>query len=243
MEVRKQLGYMTQAFSLYGELTRPPEPGPARAPLSPAAGQGEGAHRGAGRAIRSRRASRCAGRRPAAGLAPAAVAGGRGAARAGDADPRRADLGRRSGRARQLLGAADRSFAQAGRHDLRHDALHERRDALRPHLADARGQGAGVRRAAEADRQRAARTTWKTPSSATWRTRSPTRRRGDEQGRRRRHARAPARRAACAAAGAREAPSAAAAPRPDARLHAQRDACRSCAIRSAWRSPSSARRC
>ena len=52
MEVRKNLGYMTQAFSLYGELTRPPEPGPARAPLSPPAGQGEGAHRGAGRAIR-----------------------------------------------------------------------------------------------------------------------------------------------------------------------------------------------
>ena len=39
MEVRKNLGYMTQAFSLYGELTVLQEPGPARAALSPAAGQ------------------------------------------------------------------------------------------------------------------------------------------------------------------------------------------------------------
>ncbi len=46
MEVRKNLGYMTQAFSLYGELTRAPESGAARAPLSPARGQGQGAHRG-----------------------------------------------------------------------------------------------------------------------------------------------------------------------------------------------------
>ena len=123
---------------------RPPEPGLARAPVSPSAGQGESAHRGAGREIRPRHASRCAGRGPADGLAPAAFAGGRRAARAANPDPGRAHVGRRSGRPRQLLGAADRSLAEAGRDDLRDDALHERRDALRPHLAHERGKGAGV---------------------------------------------------------------------------------------------------
>ena len=151
---------------------RPPEPGPARAPLSPAARQGQDAHRGAGGAVRAGRAPRRPGRGPAHGPAPAAVARGRRAARAADPDPRRADLRRRSGRARQLLGAADRPVAQAGRHHLRHHPLHERGHALRPHLADERGQGAGLRRAAEADRRSAARPAWRRRSSATWRTRS-----------------------------------------------------------------------
>ena len=62
MEVRNNLGYMTQAFSLYGELTVRQNLVLRRAPLSPAAGQGEGAHRGAGRAIRPRAAPRRAGR-------------------------------------------------------------------------------------------------------------------------------------------------------------------------------------
>ena len=110
------------------------------------------------------------------GPAAAALARGRRAARAADPDPRRADVGRRSGRARQLLGAADRPLAQAGRHDLRDDALHERRDALRPHLADERGQGAGLRRAAEADRRARRRQASRRRSSATWRTRSRERR-------------------------------------------------------------------
>ena len=62
--------------------------------------------------------------------------------------------------------------------------------ALRPHLAHARGQGAGLRRAAEADRRSAAPPAWRRPSSATWRTRSPApRRRGNGK------AEAPARRA------------------------------------------------
>ena len=71
--------------------------------------------------------------RPAARHSPAAVARRRDRARAGDADPRRADLGRRSAGARPVLGAADRSVAQPGRDDLRLDPFHERGRALRPH--------------------------------------------------------------------------------------------------------------
>ncbi len=157
MEVRKNLGYMTQAFSLYGELTvrqnlvlharlyhLPPD-------------KANAADRRAGRTLRPRHAPRRAGRLAAHGDASAPVARRRGPARAADPDPRRADLGGRSGRARQLLGAADRSVAQSGRHDLRDDALHERRHALRPDLAHARRQGPRLRRAAEADRRSAMR--------------------------------------------------------------------------------------
>ena len=80
-------------------------------------------------------------------------------ARAGGADPRRADLGRRSGGARRLLGAADRPVApRTGRHDLPLDPLHERGRALRPHLDDARRPGAGERRAGGAVAERGAAT-------------------------------------------------------------------------------------
>ena len=68
IEVRKNLGYMTQAFSLYGELTVRQNLGSGRAALSSSAGQGEDAHRGTGREIRTGRSSRCPGRRSAHGL-------------------------------------------------------------------------------------------------------------------------------------------------------------------------------
>ena len=127
---------------------RPPEPGPCtRACITSRPRRRKRASTELVERFGLRHASRRAGRRPADGLAPAALAGRRRAARAADPDSRRAHVGRRSGRARQLLGAADRSLAQAGRDDLRHDALHERRHALRPHLAHERRQGAGLRRA------------------------------------------------------------------------------------------------
>ena len=112
MEVRKNLGYMTQAFSLYGELTvrqnlvlharlyhLPPDKAKARiAELVERFGLGAHVDALAGLA--------------ADGAAAAAVAGGRRPARAADSDPGRADVGRRSGGARQLLGAADRAVAR-----------------------------------------------------------------------------------------------------------------------------------
>ena len=145
MEVRKNLGYMTQAFSLYGELSVRQnlvlharlyhlDTDKAKARIEELVEQ-----------IRTRPASRCADRGPADGFAPAAFAGGRRSARAANTDPGRTHVGSRSGRSGQLLGTTDRSFAKAGRDDLRHDALHERRDALRPDLADECGKGAGVR--------------------------------------------------------------------------------------------------
>ncbi len=141
MEVRKNLGYMTQAFSLYGELTirqnlvlharlyhLPPEKAKTRIDeLVTRFGLDSHVDALAGVA--------------ADGAAPAALAGGRRPARAADPDPRRADLRRRSGRARQLLGAAHRSVAPAGGHHLRHHPLHERGDALRSDLAHARAAG------------------------------------------------------------------------------------------------------
>ena len=85
--------------------------------------------------------------KPAARHQAAAAARGGGAARAGHAHSRRADLGRRSGRARRFLAHADRPLPRRRRHDLPLDPLHERGRALRPHLADASRQGARRRRA------------------------------------------------------------------------------------------------
>jgi len=58
--------------------------------------------------------------------------------------------GRGPGRARQLLGIADQALARRRRHAVHLDALHERGRALRPHLADARGARAGQRHARSA---------------------------------------------------------------------------------------------
>ena len=84
-------------------------------------------------------------RRPAVRAAPAFVTGGGGDPQAGPADSRRADFRRRSDSARRLLGADDRSLAPRTGHHLHFHPLHERSRALRPHLADARRQGARQR--------------------------------------------------------------------------------------------------
>ena len=109
---------------------------------------------------------RRAARQPAARHQAATAARGRGAARARDPHPRRADFGRRPDRARRLLAHPDRSVARRRRDDLRHDPFLERGGALRPHLADARGQGARGRRAAWTWCASAAATRSRTRSSA-----------------------------------------------------------------------------
>ena len=53
MSSRYRVGYMSQSFSLYAELTVPTEPRSSCAPLPFAAAQGEGAHRKAGRMVRA----------------------------------------------------------------------------------------------------------------------------------------------------------------------------------------------
>ena len=154
IETRRRVGYMSQAFSLYAELTvrqnlelharlfRLPR---AKAPARVA------------RVVERFELDGCldACRGPAARPAPAPVARGGGDPRAGAADPRRADLGRRSGGARRLLGAPDRSLAATRGHDLHLHPLHERGGALRPHLAHACRPGAGERRAGRAGRRAA----------------------------------------------------------------------------------------
>ncbi len=134
-----RVGYMSQAFSLYGELTvrqnlvlharlfHVPEAAIAargcmtwcsRFGLADVPGQPA--------------------RQPAAGHAPAPVAGGGHGAPARAADPRRADLGRGPGGARCVLAAADRAVAARPGDDLHLHPLHERGRALRPHVDDAR---------------------------------------------------------------------------------------------------------
>ena len=175
---RRRVGYMSQAFSLYARADRAPEPGAARAPVPRAARR------------RSRRASTrwssasvcatCVDALPDSAAArhpPAPVAGGGDGARARAADPRRADLGRRPDRARQLLAADDRPVAQRRRHDLHLHPFHERGRALRPHLADARRPGAGQRHAGRAGAQARRRARWKRPSSPIWRRPSASERR------------------------------------------------------------------
>ena len=147
LDSRKRVGYMSQSFSLYTELT-------VRQNLE--------LHARLFHLPREQARSRIAELvrrfgldpyldqlrlRPAAGHPPAALARRRHRARARDAHPRRADLGRRSAGAGPVLGAAGRSVAQSGRDDLRLDSFHERGRALRPDLADARRAGARDRRA------------------------------------------------------------------------------------------------
>ncbi|KAF1858453.1 hypothetical protein Lal_00014968 [Lupinus albus] len=129
-----------------------PEPRAARAPV-PRAGRPHRRPRGRdGRALRPRRRAGRAAGRPAARHPPAPVARRRDGARAGTADPGRAHVRRRPARARRVLAPDDRPRAARPRDDLHFDPLHERGAALRPHLADARGPRARVRRPAGARR-------------------------------------------------------------------------------------------
>ena len=152
MSARYRVGYMSQSFSLYTELT-------VRQNLElhahlfhlPAAKAKARIAELVAR-FRPRGLSRPAHARPAARHPPAPVAGGRDRARAGNPDPRRADLGRRPAGARPVLGAADRPVAQSGRDDLRLHPFHERGRALRPHLADGFGPRARDRHAGGAGR-------------------------------------------------------------------------------------------
>ena len=155
IDTRRRVGYMSQAFSLYGELTVeqnlvlharlfhvPEAEIPARVD--------EMAARFSLDAVRD------AAREPAHGRAPAPVAGRGHGAQARAADPGRTDLGRGPGGARQLLAPPDRAGAAGPGHDLHLHALHERGRALRPHVADARWPRAG-QRLARRDHARARR--------------------------------------------------------------------------------------
>ena len=160
MQARRNVGYMTQAFSLYGELTvaqnlelhaqlyhLPPE-------------KVAGRDRGAARSLRPEVRRRRAAGQPAARHEATPPARGRRAARTLHSHSRRADVWRRPDRARRLLAHADRPLARRRRDDFRHHPFHERGGPLRPHLAHARRQGARRRRAAGAcqgARQRFAR--------------------------------------------------------------------------------------
>ena len=228
-ETRRRVGYMSQSFSLYGELTvRQNLVLHARLFHLP---------RRPHRAARARddasisTSSAVADSRPESlplGMRQRLSAGRRGHSRPGDADPRRADLGRRSDRPRPVLALSHRSRAQRGRHDLHLHPLHERGRALRPHLAHACRQGAGGGSAAASSCAAAARRRSRRPSSPISRTAAP----------------AAARRGAGAAvptprAAPRRRPPLRSAP-PAGPMRAARP-WRSCAIRSGSPSPSSAR--
>ena len=73
-------------------------------------------------------------------------------------DPRRADLGRGPGGPGRLLGALDRSVPPREGDNLRLHPLHQRGPAVRPHLADERRKGAGHRHAGRRGQQRGAAT-------------------------------------------------------------------------------------
>ena len=112
IDVRSKVGYMSQAFSLYSELTvRQNLVLHAQLFHVPKAKAAARSKRRPSGSASVRSWTRCPTRCPWAAAAPAA---GRGVdPRARPADPRRADLGRRSGRPGRLLGTPDRSLARA----------------------------------------------------------------------------------------------------------------------------------
>ena len=142
--------YVAVIFALYG-TDGAAEPGSACSAVSPAAGLRPSRiaalieQFGLAEHVDSR------GSRSAAWHPPATVARGCNRARARSIDPRRADLGCRSLGTGRVLGAADRSVAQAGRDHLRLDAFHERGGTLRSHRDDACGARAREREAGRTD--------------------------------------------------------------------------------------------
>ena len=149
IELRLRVGYMSQAFSLYSELTvRQNLELHARLYRLPSR-KIRTARRGGGGSLRFERGHGRVARRPAAGHSSASLARGGDDPCPRDADPGRADIGRRSRRARQVLANPRRPLPEGQRHDLHLDPLHERGGALRPHFAHERGQGAGQRHAEE----------------------------------------------------------------------------------------------
>ncbi len=170
IETRRRVGYMTQSFSLYTELTVRQNLLLHAQLFSVPAERIDGACRGDGATVRSRRHHGHPPGLPAARPAATPPAGGGNDPRAGAPDPRRADLGRRPGGARRLLAHSRGAVAPRRGHDLRLHALHERGGALRPHLAHARRPCAGERRAGGVDREARARRPWKRRSSPISRT-------------------------------------------------------------------------
>ncbi len=167
LSTRMRVGYMSQSFSLYEELT-------VRANLELHAHL----YRVPGGEVRSRvdqalrqfdlaEVADAEADGPAARYSATTAAGGGLPAPSGGADPRRADLGRRSRRTRPVLAPAGRAVAPRWRHHLRLDPFHERGRAMRPDLADARRTRARHRNAERGPRQPKPRPRWRTPSLPT----------------------------------------------------------------------------
>ena len=165
---RNRVGYMSQSFSLYTELTVRQNLALHARLFQLPSDQGELADRRTGPGVRARPLSRSAHVAFAAGHPTAAVARGRNRPRTGNAHPRRADIGRRSGGAGSILGDPDRSVATPECDHLRLHTLHERSGALRSHFADEQRPSAGDRYPRRADPITGCRHS-KTPSSAFWR--------------------------------------------------------------------------